>query len=1134
MKFSLCLALLVLVASATVYGDETPRKGNRKERLPKTDEVEVHDDETTKGNKLKIVQKTEFNVDTDVNKVTPKKTVSFHDDDEETSTRRTKTVQKTEFETEHEHHSDEEHEDTTRRPRPSSTRVTLVTDAPVTELVATSPLRVKSNITIETEGDEKLPKPTRISRPDRLYSENEVHIRGNIVLTGYRPMAVDAVGYEVKTGRYNKKTYSSFKPRLPAFRDVLEVKSRVMLYVSTVKSVDPKLSFANFTIPFESDHFPLTYSIDVPLPREQFGLVANADLTLYIYAYITNLESRIHTYLPDGISQILLQGTNRVVQQLQVNVKSNGIELKGLFRSRYSDGYIRSGTAFQVVIVPEQSLSRLLGETIESVAQTLISQVPAMFPVPYSLLVPYQQLKYKTRYYAIAYIFENGVERLIPQKPVLVINEDLSLVTSEIIFTVVPNPFILHGTVTRSMPGSFYFEQNSSIILSIHEKNSETPAFTFRLPIITQLPQDIQVNISQAAKFDATKDYEILAMVMDSKNQIYMSSSKKIPILDQMSRLTLPVDDLYYYVELSLHSSANQPLTYIPGSKATVVVAENAEITSTPIYSAEFDPTETNFRHFLMRIPIARAQRYANAYLILLINNTGILTHVSRILLISNYQRPPLRLQLPVIALNIIRGKIFDEENRPAQWSSASYANLYLLDDEIANPEKAIVQIWKIHLERDFPINYEVPLDFSLLRSGHSYRLQASIENTPNFLEYRPANSLIVIKPEERIQDSLRIFVRNVKKFQVVKGLIYMTDVTEPLPARSQVIIQMSSSSVWSRSEIVHELRLNVEGGRLPLNFTLELPLERIDISSVYYIFVKYLVGETTLIPSTQAFAFSPRNDATVIIKLSRTPQVRITGQVASTGGRLILPEDSTLHLYVTDSAFGDKPTIYSEVSLRASSNSYYQFTMYLDSIILQQNVTLYLRADILYKRSILLSMPRAALLQITPSGEWNINLIVDLPTLLVGQINLLGQQEVFNGDFEAYIQIVQRGTENVVSTTRIRLTGTLPQSFRVEIDNSLIVEYGELEARAIIKNCREEILFKSGGSVKIHARINVDLGLPVVLTNPEKLKELNSNITAIAPIAVGEWKLSATNVDLGTNYAVLATLDERSTRREF
>ena len=305
-----------------------------------------------------------------------------------------------------------------------------------------------------------------------------------------------------------------------------------------------------------------------------------------------------------------------------------------------------------------------------------------------------------------------------------------------------------------------------------------------------------------------------------------------------------------------------------------------------------------------------------------------------------------------------------------------------------------------------------------------------------------------------------------------------------PLPAHSQVTIQMSSSSIWSRSEIIDEIRLNVEGSRLPLNFTFELPLDRVDISGVYYFYVKYLVGNTILIPSSQAFAFSPRNEATVIIKLSRSPQIRVTGQVASTGGRLILPEDSTLHLYITDSPHGDKPTIYSEVSLRASTNNYYQFTMYLDSIILQQNVTLYLRSDILYKRSIILSMPRAALLQLTPSAEWNINLIVDLPTLIIGQINVIGEQEIVNGDFEVYVQIVKKGTENILRTYRIRLSGTLPQPFRVEIENSLIVEYGELEAFAIIKNCREEIIFKSGGSVGIHARINVDVTLPVVLTD--------------------------------------------------
>jgi hypothetical protein len=376
-------------------------------------------------------------------------------------------------------------------------------------------------------------------------------VSGSIILTPYRPLTINTVQYDVKSARSNKNHVELFKPHLPSAQDRISSESHVMLYVSTVKTIDRKQAFANFSIELTDEHFPLIFNIDVPLPNEQLGLVETADITLYFFVYITNIESRIDTFLPDGTSQILLQGTNRVVQKLQVNVKANGIEVKGLFRGRYNQQYIRSGTAFQVLIVAEQNLVRLMGESIESVAQWTLSNVPSMYPVPFSLLVPHQQLNLKTKYYAIAYVFENGVERLIQQKPVLVINDNQLLVTSEVTFFVIPHPFILQATVTRSMPGPFYFEANSSIILSLHERDSDSSAFTFRLPVISQLPQDIQVNVSQAIQFDASKDYEILAIITDSQNRIYMTSLKKIPILDQMSRLTIPVDDFCMYTNES-------------------------------------------------------------------------------------------------------------------------------------------------------------------------------------------------------------------------------------------------------------------------------------------------------------------------------------------------------------------------------------------------------------------------------------------------------------------------------------------------------------------------------------------------------------------------------------------------------
>ena len=144
---------------------------------------------------------------------------------------------------------------------------------------------------------------------------------------------------------------------------------------------------------------------------------------------------------------------------------------------------------------------------------------------------------------------------------------------------------------------------------------------------------------------------------------------------------------------------------------------------------------------------------------------------------------------------------------------------------------------------------------------------------------------------------------------------------------------------------------------------------------------------------------------------------------------------------------------------------------MNIDSIILQKRIPLFLRADILYQDKIILSIPRPALLQITPGGEWNINLVVDLPTLIIGRIVPMSQQERINGELDVLIQILERGTNHVVHTSRLRLDANLPQQFRVEIDNELFVRFPALQARAIIKNCKEQILFESGGSVKYSYR---------------------------------------------------------------
>ena len=129
------------------------------------------------------------------------------------------------------------------------------------------------------------------------------------------------------------------QPRLPFAQDFLARHSRIILYVSTSKTTDPKLAFAQFPIRHQEDHFPISFKIDVDLPTQQRGLIDRADITLYFFVYIQNVDTRIDTFTPAGTSQILLQGTNRLVQKLNVYVRASGVEITGLFRSRFSQGF---------------------------------------------------------------------------------------------------------------------------------------------------------------------------------------------------------------------------------------------------------------------------------------------------------------------------------------------------------------------------------------------------------------------------------------------------------------------------------------------------------------------------------------------------------------------------------------------------------------------------------------------------------------------------------------------------------------------------------------------------------------------------------------------------------------------------
>jgi len=637
------------------------------------------------------------------------------------------------------------------------------------------------------------------------------------------------------------------------------------------------------------------------------------------------------------------------------------------------------------------------------------------------------------------------------------------------------------------MPGQYFLQSRSSLILRLHEIGSDSQDIIYKLPEILTFPQIFQINISESSRFDASKQYDMRALITDEKNDIYMASLQPMPLVDELSRLTIPVDDLLYNVQARLHASSNQLLSYIPGSSGQVFVTETPETPTKPIVAIRIDTIASDFRDFSLRIPATAIQRGHNYYLVMLIELNGMITHVSKTLLISNNQPPPLLINLPVLSLNIITGVIFDIENRPAQWSSSSYANLYLIDDKAENPDSSIVQVWKIHVENDFPVRFEVQLDFSRLRADRLYRLQGAIENGRNILEYKPAGSVLAVNRRGGINTDVRIPVSNVKTHQIVKGLVYINDVRGPLPEKSEIIVQLSSLPSLSNPRIIDEIRIKVEGRELPVDFTMNLPLNKIDITSVYYFLVQYVVRDSVEIPASQVFAFSPRNDATVVLTLSRTPQIPISGQVTSTGSPLLLPDGAVLHLYITDNANAVKPLIFSEVYIQAALNSLYDFHMTIDSLILQKKIPLFLRADILYQDSIILSIPRPALLQITPGGEWNINLVVDLPTLLIGEIISMSQYEAITGEFEVYVQILERGTTNIVRTSRLRLQANFPQKFRVEIENELFVRYPTLQARAIIKNCKEQILFEAGGFVDIHAGLNVKVDLPVVLTNPQK-----------------------------------------------
>ena len=77
-------------------------------------------------------------------------------------------------------------------------------------------------------------------------SEKRVHVSGNIVLVKYRSSVVDSVQYDLDGTRPVNGNHQLVSVRLPYAQDFISRQSRVTLYVSTSKTTDRKLAFAQF------------------------------------------------------------------------------------------------------------------------------------------------------------------------------------------------------------------------------------------------------------------------------------------------------------------------------------------------------------------------------------------------------------------------------------------------------------------------------------------------------------------------------------------------------------------------------------------------------------------------------------------------------------------------------------------------------------------------------------------------------------------------------------------------------------------------------------------------------------------------------------------------------------------------
>jgi len=379
MKFGLFLGLLVLLASTNIFGEKQIKtiKEDRPSRFETVDEVQDKDKPVTtikeETQPVKVVRQGPRHKTIIREETRPTEVVVEEKRPTEVvlkEKRPTEVVveekRPTEAVREDKRPVEVLHEETTPVPevhedvKPVDTGIERQPDSHIKLQPGADILEVKPNKEVPESHVGELPTGENIKTDDKKplvqvpvtevkpITENSVHVSGNIVLVKHHASYINPVQYDLDGSRFTNGVHPLFEPQSLFAQDFIARQSRVTLYVSTTKTLDRKLAFGEFPIKYKQDHFPLTFDIDVDLPNQQRGLLERADITLYFFVYITNFETHIDTFLPAGTSQILLQGTNRLVQKLDIFVRASGIEVVGLFRGRFGERYIRPGTSFQV------------------------------------------------------------------------------------------------------------------------------------------------------------------------------------------------------------------------------------------------------------------------------------------------------------------------------------------------------------------------------------------------------------------------------------------------------------------------------------------------------------------------------------------------------------------------------------------------------------------------------------------------------------------------------------------------------------------------------------------------------------------------------------------------------------------